>query len=225
MMSFDEIEERAYARHGGAAQLEPRIIEAKSSAELQEISDDRWLSAFSKIVFQTGFNWRVIENKWLSFEEHFAGFNLNYCAALSDEMIEEKMQTGMIVKHWAKCCAIRDNASFLHDLRYEYGSVGAYFSAWQTNDFAKNIQTLKKRGSRLGGRVGQIALRRMGGDVMVLSADVIGALAQAGSISKMPSSQKAWGQLQDTINYWQDESAYSLNRISQLLGYSFGDIH
>jgi 3-methyladenine DNA glycosylase Tag len=225
MMSFEEIEERAYARHGGAALLEPRLLEPSSKAELLSISDDRWLSAFSKIVFQTGFNWSVIENKWPAFEENFAGFNLKYCAALSDEMLEEKMQTGKIVKHWAKCCSIRDNAIFLHDLAIESGSVGAYFSEWQAVDFARNIQMLKKRGSRLGGRVGQIALRRMGVDVLVLSADVVGALAQAGSINKMPSSQRAWAQLQETIDCWQDESAYSLNRISQLLGYSYGDIY
>ncbi len=223
--AFAEIEERAGARHGGAKQLEAKLIEPLAKDEIASIADDRWLSAFSKIVFQTGFNWRVIENKWPAFEQSFGNFNLRYCAALSDEILEEKMKAGNIVKHWAKLDSIRGNAVFLLDLIEEHQTLGAFFASWRAEDFADNIQLLKARGSRLGGRVGQIAMRRMGLDTLVLSADVIGALAQAGSINKIPSSKKNWSLLQQTIEQWQAETGYSLNKLSQLLGLSYGDIY
>jgi len=225
MMSFTEIEERAYARHGGAMQVNATLNSPLSSDEILAISDDRWLSAFSKIVFQTGFDWSVIDNKWPAFEEAFANFNLRYCASLSDEALEEKMKGGTIVKHWAKVSSIRENAMFLLDLIEEHRSLGEFFASWKAEDFTDNIQLLKARGNRLGGRVGQIALRRLGVDTLVLSADVVGALAQAGSINKMPNSKKAWALLQETIDQWQAETAYSLNKISQLLGLSYGDIY
>jgi 3-methyladenine DNA glycosylase Tag len=223
--SFKEIEERAYARHGGCQQVEAKLIEPLPVDEIAEISDDRWLSAFSKIVFQTGFNWSVIEKKWPAFEETFGNFNLRYCASLSDEAHEEKMKEGNIVKHWAKVSSIRTNAIFLLDLLEEHSSLGEYFAGWKAEDYCDNVQLLKARGSRLGGRVGQIAMRRMGVDSLILSSDVLGALGQAGSISKMPTSKKAWTTLQQTIDQWREETDYSLNKISQLLGFSYGDIY
>lgn len=225
MMSFVDIEERAYARHGGYKQVDAKLIVPQTSEEIASIKDDRFLSELSKIVFQTGFNWSVIEKKWPAFEDAFANFNLRYCASLSDEALEEKMKEGNIVKHWAKVSSIRDNAIFLLDMVEEHGSLGAYFSKWKIEDFCDNIQVLKARGSRLGGRVGQIAMRRIGLDSLVLSSDVLGALAQAGSVAKMPTSKKAWKTLQETIDQWHDETGYSLNKISQILGLSYGDIY
>jgi 3-methyladenine DNA glycosylase Tag len=225
MMSFQEIEDRACTRHGGYEQIAPKLIAPLGAEEIAAIGDDRWLSAFSRIVFQTGFNWSVIDKKWPAFEEAFGQFNLRYCASLSDESLEEKMKAGNIVKHWAKVSSIPGNAAFLLDLVEEYQSLGVYFSEWKGENFCDNIQLLKARGSRLGGRVGQIAMRRMGVDSMVLSSDVLGALGQAGSISKMPASKKAWSTLQETIDQWQAETAYSLNKLSQLLALSYGDVY
>lgn len=64
MKSFSKLYERAAARKGGEAALEAMITAPKSKTMLKRIPDDRWLSAMAKSVFQTGFNWKVVENKW-----------------------------------------------------------------------------------------------------------------------------------------------------------------
>ena len=61
---FDEIFEIAAARHGGLDALEATLSPPLPAAELAAIPEDRWLSTLSKCVFQAGFNWKVIENKW-----------------------------------------------------------------------------------------------------------------------------------------------------------------
>ena len=87
MRSYDEIFAIAAERHGGKAALEAAIAQHKSmsAGELAAIPDDRWLSAMSKRVFSAGFNWLVIENKWPGFEEAFHGFDVRWCAMMSDE--------------------------------------------------------------------------------------------------------------------------------------------
>ena len=66
MQTFDEIYDRAVARRGGEAALEAQLAEwrSKSRDEIAATPDDRWLAQMSRGVFQAGFNWRVIDNKW-----------------------------------------------------------------------------------------------------------------------------------------------------------------
>ena len=80
MRSFDEIFEIAANRHGGPDALKAKLSTPKSPAELAAMPDDRWLSTITKCVFQAGFNWKVIENKWDGFETAFGGFDVGRCA-------------------------------------------------------------------------------------------------------------------------------------------------
>eukprot|EP00481_Brizalina_sp_1-RS-2013_P000249 TRINITY_DN10681_c0_g1_i1.p1 TRINITY_DN10681_c0_g1~~TRINITY_DN10681_c0_g1_i1.p1 ORF type:complete len:102 (-),score=18.82 TRINITY_DN10681_c0_g1_i1:84-389(-) len=73
---FDTIYQRAAHRKGGAAELEKIVRAPLSQAELSQITDDRWLAAFTEKVFQCGISWNVVRKKWPQFEEVFFEFDI-----------------------------------------------------------------------------------------------------------------------------------------------------
>ncbi|MBL4584746.1 MAG: DNA-3-methyladenine glycosylase I [Pseudomonadales bacterium] len=110
MILFEEVEAQAALHQGCVAQLREKLTSPKSASQLREMTDDRYLSALTKIIFQLGFRWSIIENKWQSFEAAFGEFNLDHCQMLSEEQLESQMMSGTIIKNWAKVRSIPSNA-------------------------------------------------------------------------------------------------------------------
>jgi len=216
---FSEIEQRALSRHS-AASVKARLTKPKSTAELLQIPAPQWLSEASRAVFQSGFRWQVVDDKWPRFEQVFGGFNLAYCRQLADEQLEAMMKEDGLIKHWSKTRSIQSNADYLAGLEAQYGSVAAFFAAWQPEDICANIATLQKSGARLGGKTGQLWLRRMGVDMPIYSNDVLAALKLEGVTNSMPGSAKARATVQQAFDQWRSDSGRSLNEISQLLALS-----
>ena len=222
MTPFSEILERAASRHGGAAALEKRLAETKplSPAKLAAIPDDRWLAMMTRRIFQAGFNWSVIDNKWDGFEAAFDGFDVGRWVMAPDEDLDALAKDSRIVRNSQKIRTVRENAVFIADLAKEHGSAGKAFGGWPAEDFAGLLDLLKRRGSRLGGSTAQYFLRSMGVDSYVLSAHVTAALIEAGVIDKPPTSKKGMAAVQAAFNQWMAESGRSLTAISRTLGYS-----
>ena len=90
MEKYDSLYQRAAERKGGVAALNLLLGDAQSDNLVATLSDDRILSAFTKKVFQSGFVWRVVENKWPNFEELFFDFDLTKVLMMPEEMQERK---------------------------------------------------------------------------------------------------------------------------------------
>ncbi len=225
MIAFQQIEDRAALRHGGHDVLETFLTRPVTPDVIAAIPANRWLSEMSRMVFQAGFNWQLIDKKWPVFEEAFNDFNLPVCAHLSEEALEQKMASGTLVKSWQKMKTIPHNAAMLLEIEQEHGTVGHYFSSWKTTDFNNNIHAVSARGSRLGGSSLSVILRRMGVDALVPSGDVIGALHDANIIDGPLKSKKSWKQLQHALDQWQAETGRSITEISQILGLSYGEVY
>lgn len=217
--SFADLHARAAARKGGDAALEALLAAPKSAAELASIPDDRWLSDMTRRVFQSGFNWKVIDAKWDGFEAAFWGFDIGRCALMSDADLDALVSDARIVRNGAKIRSVRDNAAMLQDLAAEHGSAAKCFAEWPAEDYAGLLEMLKKRGSRLGGRVGAISLRFMGRDGFVLSEDVCKALIREGVVAKEPTSRKDMAAVQTAFNAWRAESGRPLSDISRILAF------
>ena len=114
--SFADLHARAAARKGGDAALEALLTDPKPAAELAAIPDDRWLSDMTRRIFQSGFNWKVIDAKWDGFEAAFWGFDVGRCALMSDEDLDALVSDTRIVRNGAKIRSVRENAAFLQDL-------------------------------------------------------------------------------------------------------------
>ncbi|WP_422039912.1 DNA-3-methyladenine glycosylase I [Roseibium sp.] len=228
MRSFEEIEALAAEKKGGAKKLKALLAEhnlPKSEAELTTTGDDRWLSMFTRCVFQAGFSWKVIDQKWPGFEEAFEGFDVARLAFLPDEAFEALLKDTRIVRNGAKIKAVQDNAVFLRDLAAEHGSAAAFFASYPVSDQIGLMDLMKKRGSRLGGTTGQLALRFMGKESFILTGDVVNALIRENVIDNDRMSKKNLSAAQAAFNDWKTTSGRSLNEISRILAFSVGPAH
>lgn len=224
MERYAAIRARAAERKGGEAALDALLDETpvRDPAEIAALGDDRILSEFSKRVFQSGFNWKVVEKKWPDFEAAFAGFDIGRNAMMSDDDLDRHLANKGIVRHAAKILSVRDNAIFLSDLAREHGSAARAIADWPAEDHAGLLELLKRRGARLGGMTGQYALRFLGKESFVLSRDVVAALIAAGVIDKPPASKGAMKAVQAAFTAWKAESGENLSRISRTLAMSVG---
>ncbi|WP_109313135.1 DNA-3-methyladenine glycosylase I [Ruegeria sp. AU67] len=219
MHHFDEIFVMAANRHGGPDALNEKLSKPKSLAELAEMPEDRWLSIITKTIFQAGFNWKVIENKWDGFEIAFDGFDVGRCAFMDDEKFDALLQDTRIVRNGTKIATVRDNAAFLLELRNE-GGAGQVLGGWPSEDYVGLLAMLAKRGSRLGGASAQYAMRFAGCDSFILSQDVTARLVAEGVVDKPATSKKAMAAVQEAFNTWMDQSGRSLTEISRVLAMS-----
>ncbi|MBO9403145.1 DNA-3-methyladenine glycosylase I [Shimia sp. R9_3] len=219
MRPFDEIFAITADRKGGPAALEAQLTKPKSAEELAHIPEDRWLAQFTKGVFQAGFNWQVIENKWEGFEAAFHGFDVDRCAFLHDEDMDRLMSNSDIVRNGPKIRTVIENAHFIQSLRAE-GGAGVVLGGWAATDYVGLLEFMKKGGSRIGGNTGQYALRFLGKDSFILSRDVVARLIAEGVVDKQPTSKGAMKKVQEAFNIWMEQSGRSLTEISRVLAMS-----
>lgn len=222
MGRFQDIYDRAADSKGGSAALEKLLATPKSKSELEATPDHRYLAGMTKCVFQAGFSWKVVEQKWDGFEQAFLGFEPRRVVALNDEDLDGLMRNTAIIRNGQKILATRDNARFVLNLIEEHGGAGRFFAAWPADDIVGLWSLLKKRGSRLGGASGQYFLRFAGIDTPIMSRDVVAALIGEGVVDKNPTAQRDLKAVQDAFNAWRAESGRSLTEISRVLAVSVG---
>jgi 3-methyladenine DNA glycosylase Tag len=224
MRKFADIYAQAAERKGGEAALEALVAQhkSKSPGELAATPDDRWLSQMSKCVFQAGFNWQVIENKWPGFETAFHGFDPRLNAAMSDEDFDVHLKNTAIVRNAQKILAVRDNARFLVDLAAEHGNAAAFFAAWPDEDFAGLLELMKARAARLSGETAARFFRFMGKPSFIPTRDVTAALIAAGVITAPPKGKRDLAAVQEAFNAWARESGRDLTAMSRVLAMSVG---
>jgi 3-methyladenine DNA glycosylase Tag len=227
MQSFDAIYQRAAARKGGAAVLEAMIGEypPKSRAELAATPDHRWLAEITRSVFQAGFNWSVIDDKWPGFEAAFHGFDPKLNAAMSEDEFDAHLKDTRIVRNGQKIASVRANAQFLVDLAREHGTAARFFADWPDSDFVGLLEVMKKRAARCAGETAMRFFRTMGKPAFIISRDVSAALVEAGVLGQPPKNRKDLQAVQDAFIAWSAESGRDLTGLSRVLALSTGPIY
>jgi 3-methyladenine DNA glycosylase Tag len=227
MQSFDEIYARAAARKGGEAALEAQLSDWRSKPrdEIAATPDDRWLSQMSRNVFQAGFNWRVIDNKWSGFETAFHGFDPRINAAMSEEEFDAHLKDAGIIRNAQKIASVRANAQLLVDLAKEHGSAARFFADWPDSDFVGLLELMKKRAARCAGETAMRFFRTMGKPAFITTRDVSAALVEAGALAQPPKNRKDLQTVQDTFNAWSAETGRDLTALSRVLAMSTGPIY
>lgn len=221
--SFASLYERVIKRKGSEAMVKELLSQPASKKQVLDIPDDRFLAEFTKKVFQSGFVWRVVRQKWPDFEAVFFGFNIDKILLIPDEMLEQKASNPAIIRNFNKVKTIRENALMIEDVRRKHGSFAKFVSEWPKDDLIGLWDFLKKNGARLGGNTGPYALRTLGVDTFLLSRDVEAYFHAHGLISGSARSKRSLTAIQNTFFTWQKESGLSLQEISQLVSFSCGD--
>ena len=223
MADFKPILKRALRRKDGEQGLELWVLEPMSMATFISQPDHRFLSMMTKVIFQAGFVWRVIENKWPNFETVFLGFDTEKMMLLSPEQWEKIGTDKRIVRNMQKIISVPQNATYIDDQSREFGSYAAFLKQWPQENLIGLYRHLKQAGCRLGGMSGPRILRQMGLDTFILSTDVVMCLQDAGlDIADQPSNMRDLAKVQDCFNSWRQQTGFSFTRLSRICASSIG---
>jgi 3-methyladenine DNA glycosylase Tag len=221
MHSFEVIHNRAAERKGGMGELNKLLPELPDREAVAALDESRFLAEMTRCIFQAGFVWRVIEQKWPDFEDLFHGFDINAILGMQPDEWEEIRQDARIVRNNQKITSIRVNAQFIEDISLESGSFARLIADWPESNLVGLFDLLKRRGSRLGGNSGQRFLRNVGKDTFVLSRDVVTCLHNSGlKISSYPTSKSDLAEVQELFNQWHEETGLSYTHLSRIAAYS-----
>lgn len=217
--SFDEIHEAALRRHGQEG-LAARLSVPRSEQELCCLPDDRYLSQMSLRTFRAGLKHDLVDAKWPAFEEVFAGFSPERCAALYDEELEAMLEDRRLVRHMPKLRAVRANAAAMLEIAREHGSMGAWLAAWPVADIVGLWREIGDRFSQMGGHSGPAFLRMVGKDTFILTDFVVRALNRWGGFAGVPKGRADCAKVQAVFNGWHDETDLPLCQLSQIAAMS-----
>ena len=220
---YQALYQRACERKCGPDAVESLLSDPLSDRDVAQLGDDRFLAEFSKKVFQSGFVWRVVRNKWPEFERLFFEFNLDKVLLMPEEMLEQRAQDPAIIRNYKKVRTIQDNAMMIDSVRREHGSFAQFVANWPATDIIGLWSYLKKHGARLGGNTGPYALRALGKDTFILSHDVTSYFTQRGIISGGVNSKRSLNAIQQAFNQLQQQSGRSMQALSVLIAISVGD--
>lgn len=223
--SFKHLYQRACERKGGPKNLALLLGKPLAPSQLEKIGDDRFLAEFTKKVFQSGFVWRVVRDKWPDFERTFFNFDIDKVLLMPDEMLERKAQDPSIIRNYKKVKTIRENALMIDSVRQEHGSFAKFVAKWPTHDIIGLWAYLKKHGARLGGNTGAYGLRTVGKDTFLLSRDTVSYFTQRGIISGSATSKRSHKAIQEAFNELHKQSNRSYQELSQIISMSVGDNH
>ena len=119
----------------------------------------------------TGLSWKTIMHKREAYREAFHQFDIDACAAMTDEELESLLENPGLIRNRGKIYSVRENARAVLDIRKEYGSFDAYLwsftggkqidGQWKTpqeipvrSEISEKMSAdMKKRGIRYAGPV------------------------------------------------------------------------
>ena len=215
---YDNLYERACERKGGSDVVESLLPTIATQEHLSGLGSDRYLAEFTRKVFQSGFVWRIVNHKWPHFEEVFWGFDIERLLMMPDDMLERKASDPGIIRNFSKVKTVLDNALMISDTeRREDKTFGEVIASWPDDDVIGLWLFLKKHGSRLGGNTGPYALRTLGVDTFLMTADVEFFLRQNDIIDSGTNSLRALKATQTYFNDLREESGRSLSELSRLV--------
>ena len=106
--------------------------------------DDGYFEKLTQTVFQTGFSWKVIRNKWPNFEAAFDGFDIDQVASYDERDVERLLADEGIVRNGRKIQGTIDNARIVQGLIAEHGSLHAYLRSLDDLSWKARRKTLSK---------------------------------------------------------------------------------
>jgi DNA-3-methyladenine glycosylase I len=112
--------------------------------------DSGYFEELTKAIFQAGFSWRVIRDKWPNFQQAFNGFEIPTVAGYGEPDIERLVTEQGIVRNRRKIEATVHNARVMWDLIQEHGSFFAYLRSLDDLEYPERRKELGLRFKNLG---------------------------------------------------------------------------
>jgi len=112
--------------------------------------DNGYLEQMTKAIFQAGFSWQVVNNKWPNFRQAFDGFDVDRVAAYDLEDVDRLLSDPGIVRNGRKIESTIANAIQFQALRREFGSFVDYLRSLDDLSYRERQTILSKRFKHLG---------------------------------------------------------------------------
>lgn len=113
-------------------------------------SDSGYLEELTKAIFQAGFSWKVIREKWPNFRRAFHEFDVVTVASYDAHDMERLLGDAGIVRNGRKIKATIHNARAMQQLISEHGSFFNYLRTLDALDYPARREELRRRFSNLG---------------------------------------------------------------------------
>jgi 3-methyladenine DNA glycosylase Tag len=120
--------------------MPPKQIRPRSPAD--------YLEVLSKIAFEAGLSWRVVESKWNDIRRAFHGFDPERVARMTPKAVEKLLADDRVIRSRSKIEATIANAESLLVLDDEYNGFKRYLRSH--DDFEATVKDLRKRFKFLG---------------------------------------------------------------------------
>lgn len=108
-----------------------------------------YFEQMTKAIFQAGFNWSIIRNKWENFQKAFDNFDINKVADYCPDDIQRLVCDKGIVRNRQKIGATIENANLLKQIIEEHGSFKKYLDSLPS-DYYERVSILTKQFKHLG---------------------------------------------------------------------------
>ncbi|MDA1129341.1 MAG: DNA-3-methyladenine glycosylase I [Chloroflexi bacterium] len=122
--------------------------EMRAPDRINPKSPGDYLEIMSKVVFQSGMSYKIVESKWPGIREAFHGFDAAKVAGMTTSEIDLLTQDTRVIRNRRKLESIVSNAQVLLDLDSEYGGFQKYLRSH--GDFPSLVKDLRKRFKFLG---------------------------------------------------------------------------
>jgi len=114
--------------------------QAPQQIKITSIND--YLEVMTKVVFQSGMSWKVVESKMPSIKEAMDGLDVVKVADYDERDIERLTQDERVIRNQRKLVAIRDNARRMLELDKEHSGFKKYLRSQP--DFDSTLKMVKK---------------------------------------------------------------------------------
>jgi 3-methyladenine DNA glycosylase Tag len=119
--------------------------------EKRPSTDNEYFENMSRVIFQAGLNWHVIDKKWLTSKRAFANFNINKVSRFTDADVQRLMKDSGIVRNRSKIEAIIYNARGFKAIEQHFSSFQVYLDSLdKSNNHSIVIKDLTEKFKRLG---------------------------------------------------------------------------
>ena len=122
--------------------------ETQAPDKIEPQSPGDYLEIMSKVVFQSGMSYKVVESKWPGIRAAFHGFDAAKVAGMTPSDIDLLVQDSRVIRNRRKLESVVSNAQSLLELDSEFGGFRKYLRSH--GDFAGLVKDLRKRFKFLG---------------------------------------------------------------------------
>jgi DNA-3-methyladenine glycosylase I len=124
-----------------------------------------YFEKLTQTVFQTGFSWKTVHDKWPNFQAAFDGFDIDRVASYDERDVERLLADEGIVRNGRKLQGTIDNARILQSLIAQHGSVHDYLRSLDNLSWKERRKTLSKTFKYFGPTGVYFFLRSVGEEV------------------------------------------------------------